>query len=512
MVNAIQYLQVQSITSDEGSFYLYAVRYLKGNPERVDPRTDNSKMPIVILNTIPRVIKQTLYPELQTTDGGVSDIISGRYVTLFISLITLFIVYKWASELYGNYAGLFAMLLMTLCPNNLANVTLVTTDSYSVLFLLATMYSLWKFCKHKTFGYFLLFTTLMALSQLVKQSLFHLYIIAPLVLAFYYFTNRPVIKALTVLKYLSIFLLVNWFIINVGYYFYGTNQRIGDYHFMSNLFNSVQNIFPAWLPVPLPGPFVYGLDMAKYYDQIGGGFDGVSSFGKVTILGQSATGTGIWYYYFVSIFFKTPITYFILLFWAIIKLIRSSKPNKLITNELFLLFPVIYYLVILSFFYKTQCGLRHLIFIYPLLFIIASSVVLFAKEFLPKLVLGILSVFLIVSVFLYHDNYYAYTNEFIPDKKTAFSYVGAGNLEFFQANNFYKDYIKMHPDVNNVSVQPHTGTFLINTEDYLDIWNRKKFTWISGIKPFATVNYSGLLIKVTDDDLHSNKIINHDKR
>ncbi|MGI8952096.1 MAG: ArnT family glycosyltransferase [Chitinophagaceae bacterium] len=293
LFNAIQYSQVQSITSDEGSFYDYAAKYLKGNPARTNPRSDNSKMPVVILNTIPRVIKQILYPQYKSTDGGTHDIMQGRYITVFVSVFSLLIVYVWAAELYGSAAGIFAIFLMAFCPNNLANATLVTTDSYSVLFLLATMYCLWKFCKHKSFKYFLLFSLLMALDQLVKQSLFHLYILAPLILVVYYFVNRSGFHFYSLLKYLLLFVIINWFVINAGYYFFESNQTLASYHFMSELFQNVQKKFPSWLPVPFPKPFIDGLDMAKYYDQIGGGYDGLSSFGKVTILDKSATGAGL---------------------------------------------------------------------------------------------------------------------------------------------------------------------------------------------------------------------------
>ena len=54
--------------------------------------------------------------------------------------------------------------------------------------------------------------------------------------------------------------------------------------------------------------------MAKYYDQVGGGVEGTSSFGKPTILGQARTGGSFWYYYFVALFFKTPVTYIVLFF------------------------------------------------------------------------------------------------------------------------------------------------------------------------------------------------------
>src|SRR5438094_2187455 len=81
LINGICYLRSQSITSDEGSFYTYAVRYLKGDPARIIPASDNSKMPVAVLNTIPRLTERLLNPVTKKTDGGVSDIMLGRYVT-----------------------------------------------------------------------------------------------------------------------------------------------------------------------------------------------------------------------------------------------------------------------------------------------------------------------------------------------------------------------------------------------------------------------------------------------
>jgi 4-amino-4-deoxy-L-arabinose transferase-like glycosyltransferase len=502
LFNGVQYLQSQSITSDEGSFYDYAKRYLKGQPERVYPRSDNSKTPIIVLNTIPRIIEQKLNPGLIKNDLGISDLMHGRYITLLFSVIAILIVYCWAAELYGTFAGLFAAFLLVLCPNNLANAALVTTDSYSVPFLLIAMYFLWKFCTARKYKYFLFFSVTIALSQLVKQSLFHLYVLAPLCMLIYYLIEKPVkLTAKLFFKYIFSFLLINWLIINAGYYFYKTNLSLGDYHFMSSLFIGVQNLLPSWLPVPLPKPFIDGLDMTKYYDQLGGGFDGLSSFGKVTILGQSSTGGSFWYYYFVSIFYKTPVSYLILFFASIIILFRNSSGKEFINREFFLLMPVIYYLITLSFFYKTQCGIRHIIFLYPLMFIFSSRIITVLQNNFQKIAAGVLSIYLIVSVSFYWKNYYPYTNEFIIDKKMAYAYVGAGNLELLQANLFFADYLKTHPKVHRVTKQPQTGSFLINTEEYLDVWNRHEYDWIKHIKPSAQVAYSGLLITVTEKDL-----------
>lgn len=501
LFNSIQYIQSQSITSDEGTFYDYAKRFMQGDPSRVTPRSDNSKMPVVVLNTLPRVAQSILNPGLKKSDGGVSDIMMGRYITLLISVLTILLVYKWAKEIYGLNAALFSALLMSLCPNNLANAGLVTTDSYSVFMLLLCMYALWNFLKYSGMKRFIFFSVIVALSQLVKQSLFHLYILVPLIFIIYFFVKKPAgIKIAQVLKYILIFAIINWFVINAGYYFYQTNCTLDDYHFMSNLFQSLQKNLPGGTLIPLPKPFVDGLDMAKYYDQLGGGYDQVSSFGKVTILGNSSTGGAFWYYYFVTLFYKTPIADLVFFCWSINSLWKTQSKN-LIQNQFFLFLPVVYFLTLLSFFYKTQCGIRHIIIAYPFLFIAAGSIIPTIKSVWAKILVSGLTVFLLVSVLTYWSNYFPYTNEFITDKKMAYTYVGASNLEFLQGKYFLADYLSKHPEVHTVPDKPSPGVFIINTEDYLDVWNRHKYDWIAKIKPSGQVAYNWLLITLTNKDL-----------
>jgi hypothetical protein len=269
---------------------------------------------------------------------------------------------------------------------------------------------------------------------------------------------------------------------------------------MSDLFQRLAQVFPSWLPLPFPRPFVEGLDMAKYYDQLGGGYDS-SSFGNVTILGHSSTGGSFWYYYFVTLFFKTPIAYLILLIASLYLLLRTTTLKKFFENEFFLLIPVLYFLFLFSFYYKTQCGIRHIIFLYPFMFILSSRSLLYMETRTSKIALYVVSLFLIISVSFYWGNYFPYTNEFIYDKKMAYSYVGAANLEYAQGNYFFRDYLSKHPEVRLAPTTPQTGIFLINTQDYLDVWNEHKYDWLSGVKPCGQVAYDGLLIKVEEKDI-----------
>ena len=501
IINGICYLRSQSITSDEGSFYNYAIRFLKGKPERTIPASDNSKMPVIALNTIPRVAEGIFSPGTKKNDGGISDIMHGRYVTLIVSIFTILFVFAWSRDMYGNKAGLFSAFLMSLCPNNLANAALVTTDSYSVLFLLSSMYFLWKYCREKTMRYFIFFTVAVALSQLVKQSLFHLYILSPVCVLVYFMVEREKLQYGLVFGRVLIFLLINWFIINLAWYFHHSFWSIGDYHFMSQSFLRLQHIFPSSMPLPFPKPFIDGLDMAKYYDQLGGGFDPASSFGNVTILGHSKTGGGYWYYYFVSVFYKTPIAYLALLVWNVVILIRARSLTEFMGKEFFLWAPVLYFLITLSFFYQTQSGLRHIIFIYPFIFILAGIIVPTVNNVYKKMLLAVISLALLLSVLRYWENYFPYTNEFIMDKKMAFRFVGSANLDFKQGGMFLQRYLNSHPGVQYAPGNPQRGIFVISVPDFLDIWNRHKYDWIQKFKPSDHVAYTYLLFEIEGKDL-----------
>jgi Dolichyl-phosphate-mannose-protein mannosyltransferase len=495
LINGIHYIRTQSITTDESGFYNYAKRLIRGYPERMDPAIDNSKTPVIVLNLIPRIAEQLNDPEKHKSDWGAEDIKHGRYISLIISLLVILVVYKWSKELYGEGAGLFSAFLIALNPNIIALAGLVTTDAYSVLFLLLPFYFLWKTITGRSFLYFILFSLATAFAQLTKPSLFHLYVLLPITLLIYVFAYRPAIRIAGILRCLAIFLVIQWFIINLGYYFYGTNKLLGNYHFTSQLFQSVQNLLPAGLPVPLPEPFLEGLDLSKYYDQLGGGYP-YSSFGKITILGRSSVGGSFWYYYLISIIFKTPITYFILMAWVVFFRFRKRSSQGIGRHILFLIMPVFYFFFMLSFFYKTQLGIRHIIFLYPFICILCSSVIPYADTNAKKRTIGFLSLYLMISVLYYWGNYFPYTNELVPDKTFAYKIVGAANLEFHQSTDKAMDYLKEHPNVKPAGGTPGTGDFLIRLDNYMGIWGTHTYDWISSINPYGQVAFDYLLVHV----------------
>ena len=495
LVAGVSSINAISITWDEAAHFAFGVKTIKGNPERSNIEKDNSKMPVSVLNVLPRVAEQIFHKNLQRNDGGVADIVHGRYITLLFSILTILLVYKWAGKLYGEWAGLFSAFLFAFCPNNQSNAVLVTTDTYSVFFLLATMYSLWKYCNERSTKNFIAFALLLALSQLVKQSLFHLYVLAPLCLVVYSFVKKAQWNAKKILINVLLAAAISWIVINAGFAFYKINNRLGDFHFISHFFQSIQQLLPVGFPVPVSASFVDGLDQAKYYDQLGGGFS-YSSFGAVNILGKSVTGGALWYYYFVSLLFKTPVACLIFIGWSLYLLARKLRIHSFISNEFFLLAPVLYFILLMSFLYKTQCGIRHIIFVYPLLYIFCGSIIPHIKTVAQKIVLSLLCGFLIVGLVPYWNNYYAYTNELIIHKKNAFRTVGNSNLNFNQADNYLQQYLKDNPGVKYAPLTSQSGKFIISVDDYMNVWNTGNYKWLQRYTPSGHVAYCYLYFDI----------------
>ncbi len=499
LVSGISYLRTQSVTADENSFYIYAKRWTKGNPERIDPATDDSKTPVVALNLLPRAVAQVFHPGLHRTDNGVTDIIHARYVTLFFSLLTLCLVFRWASGLFGDKAGLFAVLLMVLEPNFLASSGLVTTDSYSSFFLLAVMYSLWKLLRLRSWRCLVIFSVAVAGAQLVKQSLFHLYVLLPVVIIVS-LSVAPRPGIFTLVKSLLLFVFIQWLLINLGYYFFGFDTRLGDYHFFSFFFQQLQQHLPSGLPVPFPRPFLQAFDMTKYYDEIGGGIAGKSGFGNVTLLGQSFRGHGVRYYYLVSLFFKTPVSFFILLGWALFLLMKGKFSDP--TAVFCLLAPPGYFLVYFSFFYQVQIGVRHIVFLVPLMCVFLSGVLPVMARSGKRFILPGLSLYLFCSYCFYWQHQYSYTNEFIVDKTFAYRYVGSSNIDYGQGRYWGNRYLLSHPEVHWADSNARPGRYLVPVQEYMDIYNTHGPDWLNSHAPYGHVAFSNLLVEITEQALN----------
>lgn len=79
-----------------------------------------------------------------------------RMPILLISLLLAFVVYKWASDLFGYAAGIFALLLYTFSPNILAHSGLATEDLVLSCFMFLFSYLYWKFLQTEKLKFLIL--------------------------------------------------------------------------------------------------------------------------------------------------------------------------------------------------------------------------------------------------------------------------------------------------------------------------------------------------------------------
>src|SRR5208283_119422 len=79
-------------------------------------------------------------------------LILARLTVIPLSLLGLWICYRWAWQLYGRSAGLAAGAIYCLCPSLLAHGSLATTDMAATTTVLASVWLWWRFCRAPSAG------------------------------------------------------------------------------------------------------------------------------------------------------------------------------------------------------------------------------------------------------------------------------------------------------------------------------------------------------------------------
>jgi len=494
LINGLIAIPRNSVTYDEMDHWSYGKRILMRKTDKIYPFDDASAMPISGINALPRAVQQLSNPGLLKTDGGFSDIMNGRYVTLIVCLLTGFFIYTWSKQLFGEKGGILSLFLFVFCPNLNGHAILLTTDAYTALFTVSTAYYYWKFIKRSGWKYFLAFSISLALAQIAKYSMIHLYFFLAIVSIFVLIKRKTIFTGfgrnfarLIVLKVIIIF------IINLGFIFNHTGKSLDELKMTSQAFTNLQNSFIGSIPLPVPEPYIVGLDQTTYMNELGAGDPNVS--GANYLLGEKRTATGFWYYYLVVFLFKTPLTALLLLIAAIIFLFVRKKKEGHPNTMLFLLGLVFYFFFVLGFQNNVQIGIRHALMVYPLLYVLGGFIVqlpFYQKR--AKLFSSLAIIYSLATYYYFFPNLISYSNELIPIKKDAYKVMADSNLDFGQGWYALEKYLKSHPEVRIIGTKPEQGKFVIGVNDYLDLNGDHKYSWVYDVKPDEQINHCFLLI------------------
>ena len=497
-------------TTDEPHHLMYAKQILlQLNADRVFSSYCDSQMPISVLNALTGGIGN--YLETHHLLPQMSSLFdrhkTARIATLFATLLLAWLVFLWARDLYGEAAGLAACLLCTLSPNLIAHGTLATTDMYFTVGVVGSLYFLRRYLLQPTWRNAVFAGLALALAQVTKSFALMLYVVTFLAIVLVMAKqSRPrLLTAKRVLLFGAI--AAAWFIaiINASFLFDRTFLPLSAYHFETASFQQLQqNPFLRHIAVPVPYPFLQGLDLMKRDEDTG------FTFGYIYLRGElrdpsSQSFRPFKSYYAVAWFYKEPIPLQILFLWGLVWVFGNRRFADWITGEGLLLTAAAILVVWLSFFNKAQIGIRHILPALAIEIIIAGAAFAnFSSKSRPqKVVLGVLVLWLAVSVASYYPQMVPYMNEWVHDRRYAYKILADSNLDWGQDDAIVSAYLQKNPDVKLDPERHVAGRILVraNRLTGVDRWTASAAYLDKQYRPVAVVGYAHLLFEVPASDV-----------
>ncbi|MCY7421624.1 MAG: glycosyltransferase family 39 protein [Chitinophagaceae bacterium] len=514
-IASFYYISHQNITFDEPDYIEYAKRWLHGHPERIKP-IDDSKSPLIAVCWLPRAVRQIINPNYQLNDYGRKDQAEGRYIMILFSLITALYVYKWCRQLYGEKGWLLPLLLLLFDPLYLSYSTLISTDLACGAFLVASLYHFNKYLVHQSQKDFWLCAVVTGIGIVTKATLLFLLLLLPLLsICFHAYTHR--FKQLRSLKAISktlAFCCIILLVINCAYYFRNTFMLFGNYHFESAFLNDLKH--HNWLrrlAIPLPQAWVQQLDMLKAHADIGATtpaktYNGVYLFGTLNLTG------GFWYYYLVLLFYKLPLGTLVLLLSCVPLFIQNFTKEGFVKRYMFLVIPILFFWIILSFFNNFQTGIRHILLIFPLLFIglgfLFKKLTTAARVW--QLAAAGLVAYTFITVALYYPFIIPYTNEFVTNKQTVYRKIYDSSIDYGQSDSSLSQFLQEHLEYQPATVNPSTGKHAVLMKQMFNTYlpGSGNYKWYRALEPVGNYRYTILLFDITKQDLEQADFTNTD--
>ncbi len=365
----------------------------------------------------------------------------GRVPGILLALALAVVVFLFASELYGRWAGILSIAILAFEPNMIAHGSVATTDMAFTAFLVAATYALLTYSQKPNMQRLVIFSLIFGLLQVTKYTAIMLAPVFFVLLIFIELKHHSIRK---VASSLAVVAAITWFVINAAYFFTGTGIPVGvamkNDVFLDAIY-SPEKIFsgtPSWLvyalPSPLPYPYIKGLGFVLFESksQIP-----VKLFDKVSYSGFKS-------YYFLAFLFKTPIPFILLVASAFIWRFAQRKMSG---NELIIFGFVAFFFIMFSFTSK-QIGIRHILPVYPLLFIFASRIAQLKKFRAGILFLVLLGAASTVASFPKPVSYY---NEFVG-RENGWKVFADSNTDWGQDVDSLIKYLQQNSMTTSVSV------------------------------------------------------------
>ncbi len=420
---------------------------------RVNPPLVKALAVLPVLAVWPGVTSQGL-----RTSPAVFDIVClARLAGIAWSQVGCWVIYRWADELYGNWAACLGLALWCLGPNVLAHAQLMTPDVPAAVAGLAATYAFWHYLRQPSWALAYVAGLLLGIAQLTKFTLLVLYgaWLGLWLIRRLDSTRDPLPLWKQAAGEGLLIATISWAVVNAGYGFDGTGRLLGNYAFSSRFLtggsqadgsagagplkgNRFRDCWLGYLPVPLPADYVFGIDeqWARIEQR------------RASYLAGEWSREGWRYYYLHALAVKVPLGVMGVVLWGGMLTLRRCKSRACLVDELALLLPAVLTFAVIS----SQTGinrhLRYVLPVFPFVVISTSKVAVCLQTGLwrVRLVAAALLVWGCGSSLVVYPHALSYFNELAGGPDNGHAHLVDSNIDWGQDLLFLKEWLDKHPE------------------------------------------------------------------
>lgn len=366
-----------------------------------------------------------------------------RTVAAILTLLAALVVFFGTKEMFGTGAGFIALILVTFDPNLLAHGALITTDIGLACFMFLAVFMFYRFLKSPSAYRLIVAGVSVGLVLAVKHTgllvlpiLFLLTIVEILLNLFAADRANVGRHALRLFGSLALIALIGWVLLWTTYRF-RYDARPDGRQLNPPLAEYVKGLKPseAW-PITtaarlrlLPESYLYGLAdvrlTANYYTSY--------------VLGK-VYAHGVWFYFPIAFLVKSTVGVLVLLLLSVG--VVATRGLKGLREILFLLVPVIFYLLV-AMTVGMNIGVRHILIVYIFLYVLIAGAAwaLIRKNRNSAYAVGALLLIHVASSVAAFPNYIAYGNELWGGPSQTHKYLTDSNSDWGQQLKSVKQYL-----------------------------------------------------------------------
>jgi len=382
-------------------------------------------------------------------------LLAGRLAVLPLSLLLGGAVFVWTRQLLGRAAAAFALFLYSLEPNILAHSGLITTDIATACFMFLTIYGWYQLAQGITWTRILFPALTVGLGLLTKFTTLPLIVMFLLIGSVVVMIPQPLqlrlrglaprlvasrggkLLACALLGLISALVAYVTIWAAYGFRYETATAPIETYHTPWQVFLPKS---PLLLDAVLwarevrliPEPYLYGL---TFMGNLSGNFQSY-------LMGDIRTG-GRWYYFLVTFLIKTPIALMLLLILSLLLSRRAWGQSSV--RSACLAGPIVIYILMISV-SGWNIGHRHLLPIFPFLFILAGALIPWVRRQGTPVKGGLAALacwYALASAWI-APHYLAYFNELVGGPDQGYHYLVDSNLDWGQDLKGLKRYMDQH--------------------------------------------------------------------